>query len=57
MTCICDFVTDLARTCKSYLEIKEIEESVYGEKALKKTAIYAIIHTVQNCKTPMISVT
>jgi hypothetical protein len=57
MTCICDFVTDLARTCKSYLEIKEIGESVYGEKARKKTTIYAIIHMVQDAKTPMISVT
>jgi hypothetical protein len=39
MMCIWNFVTDLTIAVRSYLEIKEMVESVYGEKALKKTAI------------------
>jgi hypothetical protein len=37
--CIWDFIADLIRASKSYLEIKEMVESMYREKALKKTAI------------------
>jgi hypothetical protein len=51
MTRIRDFVADLARAGKGYLEIKEMVENVYGEKALKKTAIYAIIKKVKNGET------
>jgi hypothetical protein len=38
-----NFVTELAIANKGYLEIKETMETVCGDKALKKTAIYAII--------------
>ncbi len=51
MTCVRDFVVDLARAGKGYLEIKETLETVYGDKALKKTAIYAIIKKVKNGET------
>jgi hypothetical protein len=51
MTRVRDFIADLARAGKGYLEIKEMVENVYGEKALKKTAIYAIIKKVKNGET------
>jgi hypothetical protein len=45
---IWDFVADLARASNGYLEIKETMETVYGDKVLKKMAIYAIIKKVKN---------
>jgi hypothetical protein len=39
MTRVRDFVADLAKTGKSFKEIKEIVDSVYGDNTLKKTAI------------------
>jgi hypothetical protein len=39
------------RPRQSYLEMKELVETVYGEKALKKMAIYAIIKKVKNGET------
>ncbi len=47
MTRVRDFVADLAKTGKSFKEIKEIVDSVYGDKTLKKTAIYAILKKVK----------
>jgi hypothetical protein len=47
MTRVRDFVADLARAGKDYLEIKKTVEAAYGDKALKKTAIYAIIKKVK----------
>jgi hypothetical protein len=46
-----DFVADLARAGKGYLEIKKTVEAAYGDKALKKTAIYAIINKVKKGET------
>ncbi len=43
MTRVWNFVADLARASKGYFEMKETMETVYGDKVLKKTAIYAII--------------
>jgi hypothetical protein len=51
MTRVWDLVADLARAGKGYLEIKETVEAVYGDKALKKTAIYAIISKVKKGET------
>jgi hypothetical protein len=51
MTRVRDFVADLARAGKGYLEIKETIEAAYGDKALKKTAIYAIISKVKKGET------
>jgi hypothetical protein len=51
MTRVRDFVADLARAGKSYLEIKKMVDLVYGDKALKKTAIYAILKKVKSGKT------
>jgi hypothetical protein len=48
---IWDFVADLARAGKGYLEIKETVEAAYGDKGLKKTAIYAIISKVKKGET------
>jgi hypothetical protein len=48
MICISDIIADLSRASKSYFEIKEMLQSVYGDKALKKMAIYAIIKKVKN---------
>jgi hypothetical protein len=47
MTRVGDFVADLSRAGKGYLEIKETVEAAYGDKAIKKTAIYAIISKVK----------
>ena len=47
MTRVRDFVADLARAGKGFLEIKKTVETVYGDKALKKTAIYAILKKVK----------
>lgn len=51
MTRVRDFVADLARAGKDYLEIKKTVEAAYGDKALKKTAIYAIIKKVKKGET------
>ncbi len=51
MTRVRDFVADLARAGKGYLEIKETVEAAYKDKALKKTAIYAIISKVKKGET------
>ncbi len=48
MMCISDIIAVLARASKSFFEIKEILQSVYGDKALKKMVIYAIIKKVKN---------
>ncbi len=48
---IWDFVDDLARACKGYLESRETVGTVYGDKVLKKRAIYAIIKKVKNGET------
>jgi hypothetical protein len=42
-----DFVANLARAGKGFLEIKITVETEYGDKALKKTAIYAIFKKVK----------
>ncbi len=51
MTRVQDFVADLARAGKGYLEIKETVEAAYGDKALKKKSIYAIINKVKKGET------
>jgi hypothetical protein len=51
MTHVRDFVADLTRAGKGYLEIKETIEAACGDKALKKTAIYAIINKVKKGET------
>jgi hypothetical protein len=51
MTCIWDFVANLARAGKGHLEIKETMETVYGGKILKKMTIYTIIKKVKNRET------
>jgi hypothetical protein len=51
MTRVRDFVADLTRAGKGYLEIKKTVEAAYGDKALKKTAIYAIIKKVKKGET------
>jgi hypothetical protein len=51
MTRVGDFFADLSRAGKGYLEIKETVEAVYGDKALKKTAIYVIISKVKKGET------
>jgi hypothetical protein len=51
MTRVRDFVADLARAGKGYLEIKETVEAAYGDKALQKTSIYAIISKVKKGET------
>jgi hypothetical protein len=50
MTRVRNFVADLARAGKGYLEIKKTMDLVYGDKALKKTAIYAILKKVKSGK-------
>jgi hypothetical protein len=47
MTRVPDFVADLARAGKGFLEIKKTVETVYGDKALKKTAIYVILKKIK----------
>jgi histone-lysine N-methyltransferase SETMAR len=47
MTRVRDFVADLVRARKGFLEIKKTVDTVYGDKALKKTAIYAILKKVK----------
>ena len=42
-----DFAADLAKAGKGFKEIKELVDSVYGIKGLKKTAIYDIIKKVK----------
>jgi hypothetical protein len=51
-----DFVAT-SRAGKGYYKIKDMVESAYGEKALKKTAICAIIKKVKPEKTLIISAT
>jgi hypothetical protein len=51
MTRVRDFVANLARAGKGYLEIKKTVDLVYGDKALEKTAIYAILKNVKSGKT------
>jgi hypothetical protein len=51
MTCVRDFIADLARVGKGFLEIEKALDLVYGDKALKKTAIYAILKKVKSGKT------
>jgi hypothetical protein len=46
MTQVRNFVANLAITGKYFKEIKEIMDSVYRDKTLKKTAIYAILNKV-----------
>jgi hypothetical protein len=46
-----DFVADLAGDGNGYLEIKETVEAAYGDKALEKMAIYAIINKVKKGET------
>ena len=43
MTRVRNFVADLARASKSYKEIKNTSNIVYGDKSLKKTVNFAII--------------
>ncbi len=50
MTPVRDFVADLARAGKGFLEIKHTVDLVFGDKALKKTAIYAILKKVKSGK-------
>ncbi len=50
-----DFVADLARASKGYLENKETMETVYGDEVLKKMAIYAIIKKMKMEKQTMTS--
>ena len=40
MTRVRNFVADLARAGKGYAEIQQLVDAAYGDKALKKTAIY-----------------
>jgi hypothetical protein len=40
-------VADLAKAGKPFQEIRKTVEAVYGEKVLKKTAIYAILNKVK----------
>jgi histone-lysine N-methyltransferase SETMAR len=47
MTRVRDFVADLARAGKSFQKIQKTVQTVYGDKALKKTAIYAILKKVK----------
>jgi hypothetical protein len=47
MTRIHDFVVDLARAGKKFKEIQETVQKVYGDKSLKKTAIYEILSRVK----------
>ena len=47
-----DFAADLAKAGKGFKEIKELVDSVYGIKGLKKTAIYDIIKKVKAGKNP-----
>ena len=42
-----DFAADLAKAGKGFKEIKELVDSVYGIKGLKKTAFYDIINKVK----------
>jgi hypothetical protein len=51
MTRVRDFVADLTRAGKGYLEKKKTVEAAYRDKALKKTAIYAIINKVKKGET------
>ena len=46
MTCVRNFVADLARASKSYKQIKKTSNIVDGDKSLKKTANFAIIKNV-----------
>ena len=47
MTRVHDFAVDLAKAGKGYKEIRELVSNVYGDKGLKKTAIYEIIKRVK----------
>ena len=47
MTEVRRFVADLAMTGISFREIKELQEKRWGDLALKKTQIYAIIKKVK----------
>jgi hypothetical protein len=47
MTRVHDFVVDLAKGGKSFGDIKELVDDVYGDKALKKTQIYEILKQVK----------
>jgi hypothetical protein len=47
MTCVHDFVVDLAKGGKSFREIKKLVDDVHRDKALKKTQIYEILKRVK----------
>ena len=47
MTRVHDFVVDLAKGGKNFKEIKELVETVYGDKGLKMRAIYTILKKVK----------
>ena len=46
-------MADLAMTGISFKEIKVLQEKRWGDLALKKTQLYAIIKKVKLAKTPM----
>ena len=48
MTRVHDFAADLAKAGKSCKEISEMLNTVYGDKALKKTQIYVIIKAIKS---------
>ena len=50
MTRAHDFVVDLAKAGKSFREIQDMVSTVYGDKSLKKTAIYDIMKKVKEGK-------
>ncbi len=50
MTRAHDFVVDLAKAGKSFREIQDMVSIVYGDKSLKKTAIYDIMKKVKEGK-------
>ncbi len=50
MTRAHDFVVDLAKAGKSFREIQDMVSIVYGDKGLKKTAIYNIMKKVKEGK-------
>ena len=47
MTQVHDFVVALAKGGKNFKEIKELVETVYGDKGLKMRAIYTILKKVK----------
>ena len=51
MTDVRDFVAALARAGKDYAEIKKLCEAAYGDKALKRTAMYTILKQVKEGET------